>query len=217
MMTYAATRSTPLSQCDSLAVTCAATRSTARSRMEASKLPKTSVSGCRMGHANSVMSGMQRRAICVDEPRATAMARSILPRRAMEMAVACSAALPTMGRSTKPMNASGRSHADAAPCSAPVMTSERSAMPAVSAVRSAMAAQKSNTKSSSSSSDPWSNVGGASRRSRCRMACSTTSAMRGPGTGDPEKRAPSSSSGSLASSPSEAASSKRCECDPSWK
>ena len=52
------------------------------------------------------MSGRTRRAICREEPQATPMERSILSLMATVTAVACSAALPTMGRRMRPMNSS---------------------------------------------------------------------------------------------------------------
>jgi hypothetical protein len=50
------------------------------------------------------MKGTTKSEICVAEPSATPSARSILDLYAIVMAVACSAALPTMGRMTKPTN-----------------------------------------------------------------------------------------------------------------
>lgn len=57
-----------------------------------------------MGRTGQVKSQTTKRAIWVDDPMATPKARSIFPRYATVMAVACSAALPTIGMITKPMN-----------------------------------------------------------------------------------------------------------------
>jgi len=52
------------------------------------------------------MKGVTKRAIWIEEPTATPMARSILFFVATVTAVTCSAALPTMGRMMRPMKAS---------------------------------------------------------------------------------------------------------------
>ena len=59
-----------------------------------------------MTQPSMTMTGMTKRAICVDDPSATPNARSILPFQAMTMAVLCSAAFPTIGIITKPTNVS---------------------------------------------------------------------------------------------------------------
>ncbi|KAK2122118.1 hypothetical protein NOF04DRAFT_1337289, partial [Fusarium oxysporum II5] len=47
--------------------------------------------------------GATRRAIWIEEPTATPMARSILSRSATATAVTCSATLPTLGIKIRPM------------------------------------------------------------------------------------------------------------------
>lgn len=49
------------------------------SRVTASKVPKSSVSGAPMAHATRTSAGMTPSAICTEEPSATPSARSVLP------------------------------------------------------------------------------------------------------------------------------------------
>mmetsp|Transcript_72612 Transcript_72612/g.224301 ORF Transcript_72612/g.224301 Transcript_72612/m.224301 type:complete len:200 (+) Transcript_72612:241-840(+) len=84
------------------------TRKTASIWQAVSKLRKLSVMFTSKTHPHKTAHGTTKSAICVEEPTATPRARSIMPFMADETAVACSAALPTIGSRIVPMNALGR-------------------------------------------------------------------------------------------------------------
>ena len=100
--------------------------------------------------ADTTINGITNKAICVDEPRATAMAGPFL--YAMPMAVACSAALPTIGKSTNPTKALGMFQANAAPSMASQITFESNDISKVNKANHATATFGASTNSSSSSS-----------------------------------------------------------------
>jgi hypothetical protein len=64
------------------------------------------ISSTPMIHPRTTISGRTNNAICILEPTATPIARSILSLQATVTAVACSAALPTIGRRINPTNVS---------------------------------------------------------------------------------------------------------------
>mmetsp|Transcript_101540 Transcript_101540/g.295947 ORF Transcript_101540/g.295947 Transcript_101540/m.295947 type:complete len:227 (+) Transcript_101540:130-810(+) len=84
------------------------TRNTLSIWQAVSKLRKLSVMSSSNAHPHSTAHGTTNNAICVEEPTATPSARSILPFNALVTAVACSAALPTMGSRIVPMKALGK-------------------------------------------------------------------------------------------------------------
>jgi hypothetical protein len=75
-------------------------------RMVVSKTLKNRVILAPSGQPIMTIRGVTRRAIWMDEPTATPMARSILSFMATVTAVTCSAALPTMGNKIKPTKVS---------------------------------------------------------------------------------------------------------------
>ena len=86
----------------------------------------------------------------------------------MPMAVACSAAFPTIGNKTNPTNARGKFQANAAPSIASQMTFDNNDMSKVNKANQAIATFGANTNSSSSSS---SSSGYEPSKGGKRLAC----------------------------------------------
>merc|ERR1719498_1046307 len=109
--------------------------------------------GCSMHHPAMTVKGTTKRAICVDEPKATARAKSILSLYAQVIAVACSAALPTIGSSTTPTNALDSFHFLVTSSIVPTKNSEHTATARVTTA-STMSAQHADISLSHSSPSP---------------------------------------------------------------
>mmetsp|Transcript_19873 Transcript_19873/g.50238 ORF Transcript_19873/g.50238 Transcript_19873/m.50238 type:complete len:205 (-) Transcript_19873:609-1223(-) len=152
MIAYTKRSITPSSQLDSPSPTTCETMSDDVKVMTVSKLPKKRSSPLSMPQLTRTITGMTKRAICVDEPSATPKARSILPLAAMTIAVECSAALPMMGRMTKPTKDSERPRPAAAPWIEPVSSSERKAIATVARPSQSRPPRRLKMTSSSSSS-----------------------------------------------------------------
>ena len=79
-------------------------------RTQVSNVLKKSVMGCPMIHPIMTIKGVTKSAICIEDPTATPMAKSILSFIATDTAVTCSAALPTIGKRISPKNRGERNH-----------------------------------------------------------------------------------------------------------
>mmetsp|Transcript_3549 Transcript_3549/g.10949 ORF Transcript_3549/g.10949 Transcript_3549/m.10949 type:complete len:271 (-) Transcript_3549:880-1692(-) len=147
---YATTSITPMSQLDSPFTMVKPTSMIVTTSTPVSKGWKLSESGTSRTHEASTRTGIQKRAICIDEPIAMPIASSILFFMAKMMAAACSAAFPTMGIMMVPRNRSGTPHPSAAPSRASTMYSERTAITTVMTASQSIAPGTPSTASSSS-------------------------------------------------------------------
>mmetsp|Transcript_141956 Transcript_141956/g.353790 ORF Transcript_141956/g.353790 Transcript_141956/m.353790 type:complete len:242 (-) Transcript_141956:914-1639(-) len=137
--TYVAINIAPSSQFEEPSCRTLDAKKTDNNMTVASKALKSRDIGTSQIQPTITENGTTKRAICVEEPMATPSARSIFPLAATVTAVACSAALPTMGSRMTPMKALGKPYSSLTPSMESTRYSEHTATQQVAARSSPMA------------------------------------------------------------------------------
>mmetsp|Transcript_121387 Transcript_121387/g.377769 ORF Transcript_121387/g.377769 Transcript_121387/m.377769 type:complete len:321 (-) Transcript_121387:247-1209(-) len=141
----------PSSQFEKPSEMTADTMSTLMTMTPALNTWKSKVMGTSIAQASNTEKGTTNSAICVEDPTAMPIARSILSFAAAVTAVVCSTALPTMGSRTTPTKVLGTPTSTDMPCKASTSSCELRTAATTTKARTAREPPKLSSGSSSSS------------------------------------------------------------------